>query len=132
MLALVGESGSGKTMAARAVLGLLPAADRRTRQAASGSTANWSASRRRRCANPRRPYRHGVPGADGVAQSVNAIGQQMAEGLRVASPPAVAPEIRERCLTMLKRVSIPNPEHCLDAYPHEFPAACASASCWPR
>ncbi len=30
MLALVGESGSGKTMAARAVLGLLPAGIRRT------------------------------------------------------------------------------------------------------
>ncbi len=48
------------------------------------------------------------------------IGRQMAEGLALHHRRLSRGEIRERCLTMLKRVSIPNPVHCLGAYPHEF------------
>ncbi|SFM05288.1 peptide/nickel transport system ATP-binding protein [Bradyrhizobium sp. NFR13] len=122
MLALVGESGSGKTMAARAVLGLLPT----PLIAAPGSSIRF---RHTELVGIAPPALRKIRGAHiGMVfqepmVSLNpsmTIGRQMAEGLKLHHRRLSRGEIRERCLTMLKRVSIPNPVHCLDAYPHEF------------
>src|SRR3546814_3770627 len=47
------------------------------------------------------------------------IGKQLAEGLKLHSRLDDA-QIRGRCLDMLQRVQIADPERCLAAYPHEF------------
>jgi peptide/nickel transport system ATP-binding protein len=120
VLAVVGESGSGKTMAARAVMGLLPPAIVREggRIAFEGEDITD--------ANPARLRQLRGPAMGMVFQepmvSLNpalTIGAQMAEGLKLHRKlPAI--EIRERSLAMLDRVQIRDPQHCLSAYPHEF------------
>jgi peptide/nickel transport system ATP-binding protein len=47
------------------------------------------------------------------------VGAQLAEGLKLHERLSDA-EIRGRCLAMLRRVQITDPERCLKAYPHEF------------
>lgn len=122
MLALVGESGSGKTMAARAILGLLPA----PLIAALGSSIKF---RHTELVGIAPPALRRIRGAHiGMVfqepmVSLNpsmTIGRQMAEGLALHHRRLSRGEIRDLSLEMLKRVSIPNPVHCLDAYPHEF------------
>ncbi|MBO4223794.1 dipeptide ABC transporter ATP-binding protein [Bradyrhizobium neotropicale] len=122
MLALVGESGSGKTMAARAVLGLLPT----PLIAAPGSSIRFRHTELVGISPPAlrkiRGEHIGMVFQEPMV-SLNpsmTIGRQMAEGLALHHRRLGRNEIRERCLEMLKRVSIPNPVHCLSAYPHEF------------
>ncbi|MFH0296432.1 dipeptide ABC transporter ATP-binding protein [Bradyrhizobium sp. 31Argb] len=122
MLALVGESGSGKTMAARAVLGLLPT----PLIAAPGSSIKFRHTELVGISPPAlrkiRGEHIGMVFQEPMV-SLNpsmTIGRQMAEGLALHHRRLGRNEIRERCLEMLKRVSIPNPVHCLGAYPHEF------------
>ena len=119
-LAIVGESGSGKTMAARALIRLLPQGVRQTagriflegREITALSNARFA------------PFRG--PGLGMVFQEPMAslnpamtIGAQMAEGL-VRHFGLTAEEIRARCLEMVRRIGIAEPERCLKAYPHEF------------
>jgi len=120
VLALVGESGSGKTMAARAMMRLLPdpmcitAGEILFEQRALDKV---SVSELRRI----RGNRIGMVFQEPMV-SLNpaiTIGQQMAEGLRLHTRLSKV-EIRERCLTMLERIGIQNAERCLKAYPHEF------------
>jgi len=122
MLALVGESGSGKTMAARAVLGLLPT----PLIAVPGSSIKFRHTELVGIAPPAlrriRGARIGMVFQEPMV-SLNpsmTIGRPMAEGLKLHHRRLSRSEIRDRCLEMLRRVSIPNPVHCLDAYPHEF------------
>ena len=122
MLALVGESGSGKTIAARAILGLLPA----PLIAAPGSSIKFRHTELVGLAPPAwlriRGAHIGMVFQEPMV-SLNpsmTIGRQMAEGFALHHRRLSRGEIRDRSLEMLKRVSIPNPVHCLDAYPHEF------------
>jgi peptide/nickel transport system ATP-binding protein len=120
IVALVGESGSGKTMAARAVIGLLPPPMR----VASGRLLLGD---RDLCGLPYEQLR-GIRGAQiGMVfqepmVSLNptlTIGQQMAEGLRLHTDQDEK-TIRGRSLEMLRRIGIDDPERCLSAFPHEF------------
>jgi len=120
VVALVGESGSGKTMAARAVLGLLPPGIRRRAgrilfEGTDLATLAEPALRRLR-----------GPAIGMVFQepmvSLNpalAIGTQLGEALRLHRGLDRA-QIRARALAMLERVRIADPERCLAAFPHEF------------
>ena len=119
-LAIVGESGSGKTMAARAILDLLPPGVRR----AAGSIA--LNGRELTSLSPREL--RGVRGAEvGMVfqepmASLNpalTIGLQLSEGLRLHRGLGDR-EIRTRCVEMLTRVRIDSPEQALRAYPHQF------------
>jgi peptide/nickel transport system ATP-binding protein len=119
-LAVVGESGSGKTAAARAVLGLLPPGLRKTsgRIALDGVDLATLPARRMRALRG--------PAVGMVFQepmvSLNpaiSVGAQMAEGLKLHERIGKA-EIRCRCLDMLTRVQIRDPERTFNAYPHEF------------
>jgi peptide/nickel transport system ATP-binding protein len=119
-LAVVGESGSGKTMAARAILQLLPPGISQTGGRVVFDGEDLSA----RDTKALRPIRG--PGIGMVFQEpmvslnpVHRIGEQMAEGLRMHTQ-LPASEIRARCLDMLRRVQIADPERCMHAYPHEF------------
>ncbi|WP_438998694.1 ABC transporter ATP-binding protein [Variovorax beijingensis] len=119
-LAVVGESGSGKTMAARAILQLLPPGIAQT----GGRIMFDGEDLATRDVKAMRPIRG--PGIGMVFQEpmvslnpVHRIGEQMAEGLRMHAALSAA-EIRARCLDMLRRVQIAEPERCMNAYPHEF------------
>lgn len=120
LTALVGESGSGKTMAARAILKLLPdgvrfAGGRIMLDGTDVVSASEKAMRRLR-----------GPIAGMVFQepmvSLNpamTVGSQMAEAMRHHTK-LPREEIRARAIAMLKRVRISQPENCLSAYPHQF------------
>ncbi len=119
-LAVVGESGSGKTMAARAILQLLPPGISQT----GGRIVFDGEDLAARDAKAMRPIRG--PGIGMVFQEpmvslnpVHRIGEQMAEGLRMHTQLPAA-EIRARIVDMLRRVQIADPERCMHAYPHEF------------
>jgi peptide/nickel transport system ATP-binding protein len=118
--AIVGESGSGKTVAARAVMGLLPPGMRQT-----AGTIEFAGQPLQRL-SPRAYRRLRGPSIGMVFQepmvSLNpalTIAEQLAEGLRLHERlPSAA--IRSRCERMLQRVRIEDPQRCLSAYPHEF------------
>jgi peptide/nickel transport system ATP-binding protein len=118
--AIVGESGSGKTVAARAVMGLLPPGIRQT-----AGTIEFAGQPLQRL-SPRAYRRLRGPSIGMVFQepmvSLNpalTIAEQLAEGLRLHERlPSAA--IRSRCERMLQRVRIEDPQRCLSAYPHEF------------
>ncbi|MDQ8729262.1 ABC transporter ATP-binding protein [Bradyrhizobium sp. LHD-71] len=119
-LAVVGESGSGKTVAARAVLGLLPPGLRRV----SGRIVLDGKDLAKVSPKHLRALRG--PAVGMVFQepmvSLNpaiSVGRQMAEGLSLHLR-LPRQEIRARCLDMLARVQIRDPAHTFDAYPHEF------------
>ncbi len=120
MLALVGESGSGKTMAARAILDLLPPPMQRIGGAVrfdGRDLAGLPAKDLRRI----RGARIGMVFQEPMVSLNPAmpIGRQMAEALKLHLRLDDA-EIRRRSLAMLERIRIADPERCLSAYPHEF------------
>ncbi|MES2148768.1 MAG: ABC transporter ATP-binding protein [Pseudomonadota bacterium] len=119
-LAIVGESGSGKTMAARAVLGLLPPG------IACAGGRILMAGRDLLQVSP--GELHALRGAQiGMVfqepmTSLNPairIGAQLREGLKLHTTLSAA-QIEERCLRMLERVRIADPKRCMQSYPHEF------------
>jgi peptide/nickel transport system ATP-binding protein len=119
-VAVVGESGSGKTMAARSILGLLPPGVRRTggRIMLQGRDLTGLGAEDLRKVRGRQV---GMVFQEPMV-SLNpalTIGRQLAEGLKLHESLPDA-EIRARCLEMLRRVQIADPERCLNAYPHEF------------
>jgi peptide/nickel transport system ATP-binding protein len=121
MIALVGESGSGKTMAARAILNLLPPPleiEPQGRIVFDGDDLTTMPARDLRAV---RGARIGMVFQEPMV-SLNpsmTIGEQMAEGLRLHRNMRAA-EIRDRSIAMLERISIGDPQRCLAAYPHEF------------
>jgi peptide/nickel transport system ATP-binding protein len=121
MLALVGESGSGKTMAARAVLGLLPPPLVTTPQSVISfdgrdlTRLDPAALRAVRGAQIGMVFQEPMVSLNPAMT----IGEQMAEGLRLHRAMG-ATEIRDRSLAMLERIRIQHPARCLSAHPHEF------------
>lgn len=119
-LAVVGESGSGKTMAARAILGLLPPGIRRTAGQIYLDGEDIAQAKPGRLRALRGVHIGMVFQEPMVSLNpTHRIGAQMAEGLRLHTDLSGA-EIRQRCVQMLERVQIRDPERCLSAYPHEF------------
>ncbi len=119
-LAIVGESGSGKTMAARALLRLLPPGLRRTqgRIVLEGAdVADIPEDAFRRLRGPRIGMVFQEPMAS--LNPAMTVGAQIAEGLalHLRLPPR---EIAARSAAMLERVGIPDAARRLAAYPHEF------------
>jgi peptide/nickel transport system ATP-binding protein len=119
-LGVIGESGSGKTLAARAILGLLPAGLRATggRILLDGEDLLSAPAQRLRAL--RGPTLGMVFQEPLVSLNpAHRIGAQMAEGLRLHTR-LPQQDIQARCLAMLERIGIDNPMRCLSAYPHEF------------
>ncbi len=119
-VAIVGESGSGKTMAARSIPGLLPLGVRR----AGGSIFLDDRELTGLAPEALRAVRGREVGMVFQEPMVSlnpalTIGRQLAEGLKLHERLRDS-EIRARCLEMLRRVQIADPERCLSAYPHEF------------
>lgn len=120
VIGLVGESGSGKTMAARALLNLLPPAITRT-----GGTITFDghdlttldpvAMRRIRGARIGMVFQEPMTSLNPALP----IRTQLEEGL-ILHTTLSAPERHQRMVDMLMRVGIANTEYCLNAYPHQF------------
>lgn len=120
IVALVGESGSGKTMAARAVIGLLPppmrvAAGRLRFGTTELCTLDAAGLRSVRGAKIGMVFQEPMVSLNPTLT----IGEQMAEGLRLHTDLDDA-TIRARSLKMLQRIGIDDPQRCLKAFPHEF------------
>jgi peptide/nickel transport system permease protein len=116
---LIGESGSGKSQTAFAVLGLLPKGGSVTRgsidyegtRLENGSDAVYRGIRGRRIAYiPQEPMSN-------LDQSFT-IGSQLTEPLRIGLGMSKK-EARDKALSLLERVGIPNPVRTFKAYPFE-------------
>ncbi|MGY2083115.1 dipeptide ABC transporter ATP-binding protein [Blastococcus sp. SYSU DS0539] len=125
VLAIVGESGSGKTVTARSILGLLPETAT-TRGAVlltskdGGSTADIVTLGRAGLGDVRgRDAAMVFQEPSTALNPVYPVGWQIAEGLR-AHGKSSKKEAREKAIDVLRRVGIPDPEHRVDHYPHQF------------
>src|SRR4051794_30219186 len=125
VLAIVGESSSGKTVTARSILGLLPETAT-TRGAVvlsrkDGTSAHdvvqLSGKQMREVRGRDAAMVFQEPGS--VLNPVYKVGWQIIEGLRVHAGLNRA-EAREKAIDVLRRVGIPDPEHRVDYYPHQF------------
>ncbi|MBF0134878.1 MAG: ABC transporter ATP-binding protein [Magnetococcales bacterium] len=119
-LALVGESGSGKTMAALAILGLLPAGARRTAKTLSFAgdsllKLDEDAQRRLRGNAVAMVFQEPMT----ALNPVYPIGRQLAEPL-IQHQGLTENNVRQRAVALLERTGIPDPPRILNAYPHQL------------
>src|SRR3954454_14179442 len=125
VLAIVGESGSGKSVTARSILGLLPETAT-TRGAVLLTSKDGSSTHDVVTLTGARLG--DVRGRDAAmvfqepSTSLNPfykVGWQIAEVLR-AHGKYSKQEARAKAIDVLRRVGIPDPEHRVDYYPHQF------------
>ncbi|GAC1377214.1 MAG: ABC transporter ATP-binding protein [Pseudarthrobacter sp.] len=123
VLAIVGESGSGKTVTAKTILGLLP------ETATSGGAVlingnnviSVSAAKLRRIRGRDVAMVFQEPST--ALNPVFTVGWQIAEGIRAhaaGGKRVTAKEAKARAIEALRKVGIPDPEHRVNYYPHQF------------
>ncbi|MCW2577093.1 MAG: Glutathione import ATP-binding protein gsiA [Modestobacter sp.] len=125
VLAIVGESGSGKTVTARSILGLLPETARvrgavvlRSKDGRSEhDVVTLSGSQLREVRGEDAAMVFQEPSTS--LNPVFPVGWQIAEGLH-AHGKYSRKEARAKAIDVLRRVGIPDPEHRVDHYPHQF------------
>jgi len=119
MLALVGESGSGKTIAALAVMRLLPKGAKITGRAWLGeidlTTLDEPAMRRIRGRGAAMVFQNPLA----ALNPSRTVASQIQEAWRVHNS-ATGRQARARALELLGEVGIPNAAGRLDDYPHQF------------
>jgi oligopeptide transport system ATP-binding protein len=120
-LAIVGESGSGKSVAAMALMGLLPRPQARIaggtvmfqgRDLLTQTEPEWRRTRGREIAMVYQDPMTSLNPSLSVAQQ---LGQVVRHHLQLSKPAT-----RERVADLLSLVGIPNPGGRLDDYPHQF------------
>jgi peptide/nickel transport system ATP-binding protein len=120
ILCLVGESGSGKSVIAQAVMGLLP----KTLPLAGGSirlegaellTAGEARLRQLRGARMSMIFQEPMTALNPVMR----CGEQIDEVLRMHTGLG-APLRRQKIMSLVREVSLPDPERMLAAYPHQL------------
>jgi microcin C transport system ATP-binding protein len=117
-LAIVGESGSGKTLSALNVLDLLPPGISRTAGAISLDGVDVTRADKKSI----QKLRGGVAGIifQEPMSSLNPlqkIGKQIAEAMRLHGQTSRT-VLRQRVLTLLREVGLPDAERRMDDYPH--------------
>ncbi|MDT0157843.1 ABC transporter ATP-binding protein [Microbacterium sp. ARD32] len=124
VLAIVGESGSGKTVTANTLLGLLPetattsgAVIVRGRQGDETDIVHAGHAQLRAMRGRDAAMVFQEPST--ALNPVYTVGWQIAEGLR-AHAKVSRKAARERAIDIMRRVGIPDPEHRVDDYPHQF------------
>jgi peptide/nickel transport system ATP-binding protein len=121
IVGIVGESGSGKTLAARAVMGFIPAAVRLTGGKILFDGADVMAMPPKEL-RAMRGARVGMVFQEPMT-SLNPsmlIGRQLDEGLALHRKELDATARRAMILDMLRRIGLRDPEGALTAYPHQF------------
>lgn len=119
VLAIVGESGSGKTVTAKTILGLLPETATASGIVLIGedNVIELSHARLREIRGTRAAMVFQEPST--ALNPVFTVGWQIAEGLR-AHGKYTKKEARAKAIDFLTRVGIPDAEHRIDYYPHQF------------
>jgi peptide/nickel transport system ATP-binding protein len=123
VLAIVGESGSGKTVTAKTILGLLP------ETATSGGAVlingnnviSVSAAKLRQIRGRDVAMVFQEPST--ALNPVFTVGWQIAEGIRAHATGGrrvTAKDAKARAIEALRKVGIPDPEHRVNYYPHQF------------
>ncbi|GAB3530268.1 ABC transporter ATP-binding protein [Arthrobacter monumenti] len=119
VVAIVGESGSGKTVTAKTILGLLPET-----AVSSGAVVlngndviSVSAQKMRQIRGKDVAMVFQEPST--ALNPVFTVGWQISEGIR-AHGKVSKKEARARAIEALTKVGIPDPEHRVDYYPHQF------------
>lgn len=119
VVAIVGESGSGKTVTAKTILGLLPET-----AVSSGAVVlngndviSVSAQKMRQIRGKDVAMVFQEPST--ALNPVFTVGWQISEGIR-AHGKVSRKEARARAIEALTKVGIPDPEHRVDYYPHQF------------
>ncbi|MFJ5860551.1 ABC transporter ATP-binding protein [Pseudarthrobacter sp. NPDC092439] len=125
VVAIVGESGSGKTVTAKTILGLLPETATSTGAVLinGADVISVSAARLRQIRGRDVAMVFQEPST--ALNPVFTVGWQIAEGIRAHSGQdggkrVTAREARGRAVEALRKVGIPDPEHRVDYYPHQF------------
>ena len=120
VLAIVGESGSGKSVTARSVLGLIPETATTNGavvlQGRNVLAASKTQLRKLRGADVSMVFQE----PSTALNPVFTVGWQIAEGLRAHNPTLRKKEIRQRVVSALEDVGIPNAADRYDYYPHQF------------
>jgi peptide/nickel transport system ATP-binding protein len=123
VLAIVGESGSGKTVTAKTILGLLP------ETATSGGAVLINGNN---VITVSAPQLRQIRGRDvamvfqepsTALNPVFTVGWQIAEGIRAhatGGKRVTAKKAKARAIEALRKVGIPDPEHRVNYYPHQF------------
>ncbi|HYL88955.1 MAG TPA: ABC transporter ATP-binding protein [Burkholderiales bacterium] len=120
ILCLVGESGSGKTVIAHSIMGLLPKT-----LALAGGEISLEGEELTKASEARRRALRGARMAMIFQEPMSALNPVMTCGAQIDEvlschtemPPA---ERRARAASLLREVALPDPEHLLDAYPHQL------------
>ncbi|VXB57222.1 Glutathione import ATP-binding protein GsiA [Arthrobacter sp. 9AX] len=123
VLAIVGESGSGKTVTAKTILGLLPetATSSGTVLINGANVISVSAARLRQIRGRDVAMVFQEPST--ALNPVFTVGWQIAEGIRAhagGGKRVSAKEAKSRAIEALRKVGIPDPEHRVNYYPHQF------------
>ena len=118
---IVGESGSGKSMTCRSILGLVPHPGRITSGAISyAGTDLRSLSEDALNAMRGTEIAMIVQNAIAALNPVLPIGRQIAEAMLEHGVVPNQAAARDRTIELMRKVGIPDPEHRIDDYPHEF------------
>ena len=122
IVGIVGESGCGKTISSLCTMGLLPSnaivenGHVILNEEEDLLTYNDNKMSHIRGKKVSMIFQEPMKALDPVFT----IGNQMEETVRRHNKGVKKPEARARCLEMLKKVEIANPEHVLKCYPHEL------------
>ncbi len=119
VLAIVGESGSGKTVTAKTILGLLPetATTSGVVLVDGDNVIEVSRARLREIRGAGAAMVFQEPST--ALNPVFTVGWQIAEGIR-AHEKISAKEAKARAIDIMTRVGIPDAEHRVDYFPHQF------------
>ncbi|NUP58209.1 MAG: ABC transporter ATP-binding protein [Pseudarthrobacter sp.] len=125
VLAIVGESGSGKTVTAKTILGLLPETATRSGTVLinGNNVISLSAARLRQIRGRDVAMVFQEPST--ALNPVFTVGWQIAEGIRAHAARdgggrVSAKDAKARAIEALRKVGIPDPEHRVNYYPHQF------------
>ena len=124
-LGLVGESGSGKSATSLALLRLLPATahlsgSMQWRSEAGATEDLLALNEQRMRAHRGRSIAMVFQEPMTALNPVMPVGRQIAEAVLAHAPRTPRRELRERVLTALRAVALPEPERRLGDYPHQF------------
>ncbi len=123
-LAIVGESGSGKTVTAKSIIGLLPesALTRGVILLNGGDVVGLTGKKLRATRGADAAMVFQEPSTS--LNPVYTVGWQIAEGLRSHGSQlngrVSKKEARAKAIDMMRKVGIPDPDHRVDYYPHQF------------